>query len=287
VVGTFYAAPDGRSLRGRTLHERHRAGRAKKAQFLHPSGRPATNAAREIYVRYRIFLRRYGGKSINTPLHNPSNVTRVYKSFFAITMLLLLLASAGCAELPPEGESGGSGLFSPSDTPVANETPEPDPGYLTPATLYPTPTSTRAGPTLSQMPQATPTPELYVTIYNRTTAFNLTHAAEAFSFNLTAPPLIVEYRVEPEMITRSKYDTSDYGTKKDAVYKQTYPSEDSWFKVTVRDRESGTIVAEDGFGNLYSVDTNKQVFIGRSGDYLIELTGNKVMVHITMRAGGV
>lgn len=202
--------------------------------------------------------------------------------------MMLLLASAGCAELPPGGESGWSGLFSPSETSDTSGTQEPDPGYLTPATPYPTtPTSSMASPTLSQVPRASPTPEPYVIIYNRTSQFNLTHGAEAFSFDLTAPPLIIEFQVEPEMVTRTVHAKDDYKNRAYKDYKQTYPSPDAWFKVTVRDRTSGTIIAEDGFGKLYSVDAHKQIFVGRLGDYLIELTGNQVKTHVLMRAGGV
>jgi hypothetical protein len=248
---------------------------------------PTTNAAGRIYFVCRIFLREYMGKSINTPSHNPCNVTRVHKSLFIITVMLLLLASAGCAELPPGGESGWSGLFSPSETPEMSGTQELDPGYLTPATPYPTPTSSMAGPTLSQVPRAPPTPEPYVIIYNRTSQFNLTHGAEAFSFNLTSPPLIIGFNAEPEMLTRNKHAKDDYKNREYKDYKQTYPDPDAWFKVTVRDRQSGTIITENGFGKLYSVDAHKQVFVGSPGDYLIELTGNKVKTHVMMRAGGV
>jgi hypothetical protein len=214
-------------------------------------------------------------------------MTRVYKSFFIVAAMILILASAGCAELPPEGESGWSGLFSPSESQETAGVPTPDPGYLTPATPYPTPTKGAAGPTLSTLPAVTPTPDPYVTIYNQTTQFNLTRTTEAYSFDLTRPPLIIEFRVEPKMITREKYATSDHTNIKSGMVKQTFPSETSWFTVTVRDRESGKIVAEDGFGKLYSADTRKRVFVGERGDYLIELSGNDAKVHVLMRAGAV
>lgn len=89
------------------------------------------------------------------------------------------------------------------------------------------------------------------------------------------------------MITREKHGTSDYGKKSEGVFKQTYPSEDSWFEVTVRDRESGKIVAQDGFGKRYSADIRKRIFVGQFGNYLIQFSGNDVKVHTVMRAGGV
>ncbi|MCK9307893.1 MAG: hypothetical protein M0P17_10250 [Methanoculleus sp.] len=201
-------------------------------------------------------------------------------------MMVLILASAGCAELPPGGESGWSGLLSDSDPEEAPGASDDDPGYLTPATPYPTATRTMASSMLSGPPETTPTLDPYVIIYNRTAQFNATHATEAFSFDLTAPPLIIDFWVEPKIVTREKYATSEYDNIKDGFFKQTYPSEDSWFKVTMRDRESGNIVAENGFGKLFSANTHKQIYMGRSGDYLIQFDGNEVKVRILMRAGG-
>jgi hypothetical protein len=213
-------------------------------------------------------------------------VTRVYKSFFVGAVMILILASAGCAELPPDGESGWSGFLSsePEETPGE---PDNDPGYLTPATPYPTATKAIAGPTLSKPPETAPTQDPYVTLFNRTKVFNLTQSTDAFAFNLTSPPLIIEFDVEPKMVTREKYATSKYKNIKSGMVKQTYPSENSWFTATVRDRESGRIVAEDGFGKRFSADVHKRIFVGQMGDFLIQFSGNEVKVHVLMRAGGV
>lgn len=235
----------------------------------------------------RIFLHPYRDKSINTSSHNPTTVTRVYKSFFVTVVMVLILASAGCAELPPGGESGWSGLLSNSEPEETPGGPDPDPGHLTPATPYPTATSSMASFTLSRPPPETaPMPDPYVTLSNRTAQFNITHATEAFSFNLTTPPLIIDFEVEPKMITRVKHAKSDYTDRKYQDFTQTYPSEESWFTVTVRDPKSGKIVAQDGFGKLFSADTHKRVFVGRSGEYLIQFDGNDVKVHTLVRAGG-
>jgi len=240
-----------------------------------------------IYLEHIIFLQEFRDKSINTSLHNPSKVTWVYKSFFLVAVMVLILASAGCAELPPGGESGWSGLLSESEPEETPDEQDVDPGYLTPATPYPTATSSTASPTLSRpLPETAPTPDPYVTLSNRTAQFNSTHATEAFAFNLTAPPLIIDFEVEPKMITRVMHAKSDYKDRKYQDFTQTYPSEDSWFTVTVRNRESGDIVAEDGFGKLFSANTHKRVFVGRSGEYLIQFDGNDVKVHILVRAGG-
>ena len=212
-------------------------------------------------------------------------MTWVYKSFLVVAVMVLILASAGCAELPTGGESGWSGILSPSESPETPDGQDADPGYLTPVTPYPTATSSMAGPTFSMLPEVAPTPDMYVIIYNRTTQF--TQTTEAFAFDLTAPPLLIDFDVEPKMITREVHAKSDYTDRKYKNYKQTFPSEDAWFKVTVRDRGTGAIVAENGFGKLYSADTHKQIYMGRPGNYQIELAGNDVKVHVLMRAGGV
>lgn len=207
-----------------------------------------------------------------------------YKSFLMAVMMVLLLVSAGCAELPPDGELSWPGAASPPPA-GAPEGEDPDPGYLTPVTPYPTATSDIPRSTLSGPRQPTPTPDTYVTIYDRTEAF--TQTTKAYSFDLTAPPLIIEFEVEPKMITRIKHAKSDYGSRGYKDYKQTYPSEDAWFEVTVRDRASGAVVAQEGFGRLYGGDTHNKVFVGRLGEYQIQLAGNDVKVHVLMRAGGV
>ena len=210
-------------------------------------------------------------------------MSKVYKSLFAAAVMILVLASAGCAEMPASNDPGWSGGLSPEEQGGEDD----DPGYLTPATPYPTATGSMAGPTLSRPTETQPTQDPYVTLFNKTIEFSPAHLRDAYSFNLTAPPLIIEFDVEPKMITREKHTTSDYGKKKDIVVKQEYPSEDSWFLVTIRERESGKIVAEDGFGKGFGTATDKRIYRGERGDYLIELSGNEAKVHVTMRAGGI
>ena len=197
--------------------------------------------------------------------------------------MVLILASSGCAELPPDSGSVWSGAASsPTEAPVEED---PDPGYLTSVTPYPTPTSDMARPTLSRPPEAAPIPDTYVTIYDETIQYP--QATKAFALDLTTPPLIIEFEVEPKMVTRIKRAKSDYGKREYKDYKQTFPSESAWFLVTIRDRGTGSIVAQNGFGKLYSADAKGKIFIGRSGDYQIELAGGDAKVRVLMRAGGV
>ena len=78
-----------------------------------------------------------------------------------------------------------------------------------------------ARPTLIRPPETTPTPDTYVTIYNQTIQYP--QATKAFSFDLTTPPLIIEFGVEPKMITRTKHAKSDYGKREYKDYKPDLP----------------------------------------------------------------
>jgi hypothetical protein len=193
--------------------------------------------------------------------------------------MVLVLVSAGCTGVPSDGDSWPFG--SSDSTPVAT----PEPTYVTPATPYPTQTSVTNKPTFSMPVDTPPTPDPYVTLYNKTSQFNYT--TDAFTFNLTTPPLLIDFWVDPKMVTREKYATDQYGDRDWSKFEQTYPSPQAWFEVRVRERTTGEIVAQDGFGKLYSTDTHKQVVVRRIGDYLIELTGNEVKVEVLMRAGGI
>jgi hypothetical protein len=202
----------------------------------------------------------------------------------AAVLLVIILASAGCAELPPGGSTGQSGGIPPTEEQSSGQ--GYNPGYLTPATPYPTAApDVLAAPTLNRFSDTVPTTDPYVTIYQKKSKFEQT--IEAYSFNLTRPPLIIEFDVEPKMITREKHTTSSYGDKDEIVVTQRYPSEDAWFRVIVRDSATGKILAEDGFGKGFSADTHKRIFIGKYGDYLFEFSGNEVTVDIQVRVGGV
>ncbi len=202
----------------------------------------------------------------------------------AAVLLVIILASAGCAELPPGGSTGQSGGIPPTEEQSSGQ--GYNPGYLTPATPYPTAApDVLAAPTLNRFSDTVPTTDPYVTIYQKKSKFEQT--IEAYSFNLTRPPLIIEFDVEPKMITREKHTTSSYGDKDEIVVTQRYPSEDAWFRVIVRDSATGKILAEDGFGKGFSADTHKRIFIGKYGDYLLEFSGNEVTVDIQVRVGGV
>jgi hypothetical protein len=56
--------------------------------------------------------------------------------------------------------------------------------------------------------------------------------------------------------------------------------------VTVRDYETLDVVAEDGYGRIYSSDRTKRIVIREQGAYHINLYGNLLDVDLTVSTGG-
>lgn len=57
-------------------------------------------------------------------------MSKLYKALFAAAMMILILASAGCAEMPVGSDPGWSGGLSPKEQVGEDD----DPGYLIPDT---------------------------------------------------------------------------------------------------------------------------------------------------------
>ncbi len=232
-----------------------------------------------------LFPRFSESKNINTGLSNSYSMKRVVSGVFFVVMLVLALASAGCADLPPEDSSFWSGESSSGGSNAGASSATPTNTYVTQATPYPTVTggSGLAQPTYRTPPEAEQGNSAYLEIYNATARYNYT--TDAFVYNLSSPPLLIAFTVTPDMVTRTKTVTSQYGSQKEETVTVTNINDQAWFTVTVRDQRSGAIVLQDGFAKMYSTETRKEMTVRTAGVYLIEITGNLVKVDVRMRAG--
>ncbi|RXE55412.1 hypothetical protein ABH15_11755 [Methanoculleus taiwanensis] len=210
---------------------------------------------------------------------------RVISGVFFVAILILALASAGCADLPPEESSFWSAASSSGSGSSGTSSVTPTHTYVTQATPYPTTAggSGLAQPTYRAPPEAGQGNSTYLEIYNATARYNYT--TDAFVYNLSSPPLVIAFAVTPDMVTRTKTVTSQYGSQKEETVTVTNINNQAWFTVTVRDQGSGAIVLQDGFAKTYSTEARKEVTVRTAGVYLIEMTGNLVKVDVRMRAG--
>ncbi|MHB8163731.1 MAG: hypothetical protein ACYDDV_05185 [Methanoregula sp.] len=204
-------------------------------------------------------------------------------------ILIFSISLSGCIAPPAEKTVIPTGTYEP-DQPASAETMTPTPtpitGFVTIETPYvtlePQSASGTAYPTLIPV---TPIPEDYVVIYsinNQPFAYNKT----AVSFDLKNPPMLIDFDVSAGNITGERSFSGRSGTDsgKDLLVKTDYLDPGAWFEVTVREKSTGTIVLQDGFGQSkqYGSEHPRHLKILTSGNYLIEFGGNKLTANLNM-----
>ena len=217
-------------------------------------------------------------------------------TLFVLVMVVAVVLAAGCIQ-PPKSSSGSSSSGSSSGSGSASGTAgvkstqgavtSNDPTNSSNATMYLTPvtpyqTATTAPPHAPVFPpEQLGANETYLVLYNATLPFM--YNTVAYAYNLTNPPLYIDFSVKPKMITDKKAYTSRTGSKEEGEVTTTYASPSSWFEVTVRDRETGAIILQDGYGKTFGSETAKEVLVRKGGDLQLDFRGNEANVTITLK----
>jgi len=208
--------------------------------------------------------------------------------FLALLILMVFMAgSAGCIKLAQKTISGeptpttapamtGTPMFTPAEIPQSTPTTVPIP-VLTPAkTDLVTEVTADVTPSPYLFPNATPinaTPDLPAYQY-RTPEFTKTYPVNSTNpiglmVNVVQPPLYIVYTVDPvndclkdpdscRGLNPSQPNSADStGTSINSV-------NNPYMTITVRDNQTGCVVAQDGYGRIYSSDI---------GHYIITYTG--------------
>ena len=134
---------------------------------------------------------------------------------------------------------------------------------------------------------ATTTPVKTIEIFNRMMV--LLYNGTAISYNLKNPPMTIDYSVIPAKITDTKWTISREAHKNASwvngtEFNVTRIDENSWFTVTVMDRNNNnTVVMQDGFGGEYDQDLTKEMVLRDPGYYLIDFRGNYVTASASIR----
>jgi hypothetical protein len=123
----------------------------------------------------------------------------------------------------------------------------------------------------------------YVTIYALTDQ-NVSQNMPVVSFSLLDPPLVIDYDFTPADTIDIKYiEYKELSTLHEENLVVNRPFEDSWFTLIVRDKDTGQLVNEDGFGRTYSFQTPKQLVLRKPGNYSFEFTGDYARINLTMK----
>ncbi len=123
----------------------------------------------------------------------------------------------------------------------------------------------------------------YVPIYSLTSE-ELSQVLPLVSFSLLNPPLVIDYDIVPASTTDIKYiEYKELSTLHEENLVITRPFEDTWFTLIVRNKDTGQIVAEDGFGRTYSFQSPRQLVLRESGNYSFEFSGDYGVINLTMK----
>jgi len=211
-----------------------------------------------------------------------------FKTIFPVVIIVLVIASA-CVAPPKPAPSANSSTGTSSQTGATGSavTTTPTPQYVTIETPFVTPTRTMQTPDIPITPTATPVPDVWVEIYRSKQYYS--YNATAFSFDLKNPPMIIHYYLQPVNVTGKKVIVHHYGLDIETSEEVSYErySQYSWFEVTVRDKTTGQILAQDGFGNAkgnqYSQNVNNTIKVYNYGEVLVGLDGNLVTATVDVK----
>lgn len=207
-----------------------------------------------------------------------------------VITLILAISISGCVAPPAELKVKPIDNYDPNlvSTPVTTETPVS--GYVTVETPYITLEPVSASNSTDSLvyrtlPPVTQIQDDYVLIYSvkkQPFAYNKT----AVSFDLKNPPMLIDFDVTAANITGQRSMTGRTGSDagKDILVATDYLDPSAWFEVTVREKKSGTIALQDGFGQIkqYGSEHPRHLKILKTGNYLIEFSGNKLTVDLNL-----
>jgi len=214
-----------------------------------------------------------------------------YRYAYAGLIIIVLLFSvlSGCITPPKETpvstiiDERSSQYQTPADTPSVVIQPTPQTGsYLTPATPFPTRTTI---PPSYSYPLTQPTPDprdrvcrIYTVNFDTTT--EIKKIAE--QFNLKNPPMYINYSItDVAYVSGTRGVIKKYSDQSESgSYKYVDPI--AYLEITVRNRTTGTIYTQDGFGKGYEQYMKKTIKVWKPDDMLIEIGGYKLAGVITI-----
>lgn len=191
----------------------------------------------------------------------------------AILSIILVLACAGCSELPideREVSSGGEEGATATPTETPNWVKEATPIRTQEPTVTASPTETISEPEILN----------YTEIYSN--KVYLLYDVIALNYDLKVPAMIIDLEIEPDMYSNTNRVYSNYGTKKLITVKDYYPDPRADLIVTIIDRDTGDVVEENDFAQFTREHQKYTITLRYPGAYQIEITGNNIELGITI-----
>lgn len=110
------------------------------------------------------------------------------------------------------------------------------------------------------------------------TGGNLSYSGNNVEVVVTNPPLLIDLTVIPKTVTETKWYVNRTLTRNEEIVQVSGVSPYSFADVSVIEKETGRIVAQEGFGRDNSIDQTRAIKVYEPGKYLVQLYGNEVAI---------
>ncbi len=190
-------------------------------------------------------------------------------------MVILSVSLTGCVAPPTEQQVTPAGNYDPNQVASSGTAAPGSSNFVTEVTPFVivTPVDTRA--TYTALAQTTPIPvEKSCRIYTKTQTY--AYNGSAFTFDLKNPPMLINYSVIPTNYTKKREVSSRSGSNNDIVVSTDMYSPNSWLEITIRNKTTGEIYQQDGFGKDHNTYLKNILKVSKQGDLLIEIQGNLI-----------
>lgn len=204
--------------------------------------------------------------------------------------LILSICLSGCVAPPAEQKIAPVDNYDPNQFATTATTAPVVSGYVTIETTFVTSEPVSASNTTNPLAYRTlspiiPVQEDYVVIYSVKGA-PFSYNKTAISYDLKNPPMLIDFDVSAANITGERAFTGKAGDNagKDIIITTDYLDPSAWFEVTVREKSSGIVALQDGFGQVkqYGSEHPRHLKVLRAGNYLIEFGGNKLSANVNL-----
>jgi hypothetical protein len=202
-------------------------------------------------------------------------------------IFIFLICLTGCVAPPIEPGIKMADNYTPYESNPALTIAPVTPVYVTIETPYVTPgpvsVPSSTPPAYTTLLPLTPIPEDYVVIYS-TKDQPFSYNKSAVSFNLKNPPMLIDFDLSVAMVTRNIEGKSRVLSNQWTSMSVENYDPYAFFEVTVREKSTGKIVLQDGFGQSkqYGTEIPRHLKLLRGGEYLIEFDGNDVLASINL-----
>ena len=215
-----------------------------------------------------------------------------------VFMVFLLVTTSGCIKLLQQSAGGEKGTVATVSHPNISDTSMRTSSVVRVKSIPPTMTVPVITPTSSSLvtdaaPILTPDPYplQHATRINQTNESNdlscipeftrtytLRSEAVGLLVNVTQAPLVISFDVNPMYDCVNNSDSCRGDLRN--------PMVQPYFILTIRDNQTKEIVAEDGYGRIYSSQkTDREIKIFSTGQYHLTFTGNQLDVTLSITTG--